>query len=50
MQCTIDGKRVCPQCEYEIKDPEVLRCPRCNHILLLKCSECQKCGIFKGLS
>lgn len=44
MKCTNDGKRICPQCGYEVKDPEELRCPRCNKILLVKCSECKGCS------
>ncbi|ADL13455.1 hypothetical protein Acear_1957 [Acetohalobium arabaticum DSM 5501] len=45
MECDTDkAVRFCPQCRYEVTDKEVLRCPRCNKILLKKCSECNKCS------
>jgi len=46
MGCNTDkGIRICPQCKYEIKDPEAIRCPRCFKILLKKCSECKGCSL-----
>jgi predicted amidophosphoribosyltransferase len=45
MDCSATGVRICPQCKYEIKDNEAVRCPRCFKILLLKCSECKKCNL-----
>ncbi|HMA60019.1 MAG TPA: hypothetical protein VKN64_06980 [Halanaerobiales bacterium] len=49
MQCTTDGKRICPTCGNEIEDPDIMKCPRCNSLLILKCSECKKCSFFKKL-
>ncbi|MCF8008305.1 MAG: hypothetical protein K9K32_00955 [Halanaerobiales bacterium] len=49
MQCTTDNKRICPTCSNEIDNPNIMKCPRCNSLLILKCSECKKCGVFKKL-
>ncbi|WP_183108839.1 hypothetical protein [Thermohalobacter berrensis] len=38
-----EKKRICPQCGFEIKDLEAIRCPRCFKILLKSCSECDGC-------
>ncbi|MDK2822694.1 MAG: hypothetical protein PWP71_612 [Clostridia bacterium] len=37
----------CPQCGYEIKDEEAVRCPRCFKSLLHigGCTNCGKCSI-----
>ncbi|MFP4661802.1 MAG: hypothetical protein ACLFPF_06400 [Halanaerobiales bacterium] len=43
MECKDKGERICPQCNYKIEDENVIRCPRCFKVLLLKCSECKKC-------
>ncbi len=46
MKCDKDEKvRICPQCQNKITDSKLIRCPRCNTILLKKCSECDGCGI-----
>ncbi|MFW6035883.1 MAG: hypothetical protein ACOCRZ_06475 [Halothermotrichaceae bacterium] len=47
MECSSDGVRICPQCGCKIEDKEALRCPRCNKILILKCSEYNKCSFGK---
>lgn len=50
MKCnTTEGVRICSQCNNKIKDPNLIRCPRCNNILLKKCSECKGCSIFKKM-
>lgn len=46
MECTDEGGRICSNCNYEIEDPELIRCPRCYNLLLKKCSECNKCNFF----
>ncbi|MFZ7103468.1 MAG: hypothetical protein ACOWWO_12545 [Peptococcaceae bacterium] len=40
----------CPQCGYEIKDKNEVRCPRCFKSLLHSggCSGCGKCSGFKS--
>jgi len=38
MECTADSQRICPRCGYIINEAELIRCPRCNEILLLKCT------------
>lgn len=46
MKCDTNKKiRICPQCGCEITDPKAIRCPRCNKIILKKCSECDGCTI-----
>ncbi|MFW6022325.1 MAG: hypothetical protein ACOCQW_02270 [Halanaerobiaceae bacterium] len=47
MECNKDGVRICPRCNYKIEDESALRCPRCFKLLLLKCSECNKCSFGK---
>gem|GEM_PF-3316039 len=38
----------CPQCGYQVQDPDVLRCPRCYKSLLIpQCCDgnCSSCGV-----
>ncbi|MFW6006610.1 MAG: hypothetical protein ACOC4G_15120 [Bacillota bacterium] len=37
------NKRECPDCGYKVGEEFYFRCPRCNRILIEKCSECEKC-------
>lgn len=34
----------CPQCGYKIEGFKI-KCPRCNKVLLKKCSECNGCKL-----
>lgn len=36
----------CPGCGYELKKITGFRCPRCNQVILKKCSECNGCSIY----
>lgn len=49
---TLQKSIKCPQCKVIIKDTQVLRCPRCNCLVITpgctgsctKCNEKNKCG------
>jgi len=50
--CNLDTERIkevitCPNCGYKMKEFKGLKCPRCNSYLFEKCSECNKCSLFK---
>jgi len=45
------SKKLCPQCGYKIDDEKILRCPRCNKLLIefVKCSgSCSSCFLNRN--
>ncbi len=51
-KCKYDVKKegnnvVCPKCGNVMREFKNIKCPRCNSYIFKKCSECNKCSLFK---